>query len=208
MAYENQSQKSNVVHFRPPSYVKTSHEFKYGNEDILTVSRYKYLGIILDEFLDFNTTASILADSAGRALGNIFSKYKMNKCFGYDTHTKLYMSGVTPIMDYCSGVWGYNALDKLDTIQNTEDDIHFLSRSNATLYWTQHNSEVYFQLIRDTHILSVHELWDDFVSVCVPEKYNREISRVACISHSQIFSVTQDKRLPPTRCQAIVIIKC
>ena len=110
--------KSNVVHFRPQSYAKTSHEFKYGNEDILTVSRYKYLGIILDEFLDFNTTASILADSAGRALGNIYSKYKMNKGFGYDTYTKLYMSGVTPIMDYCSGVWGYNALDKLDTIQH------------------------------------------------------------------------------------------
>ena len=81
--------KSNVVHFRPQSYAKTSHEFKYGDEDILTVSRYKYLGIILDEFLDFNTTASILADSAGRALGNIFSKYKMNKGFGYDTYTKL-----------------------------------------------------------------------------------------------------------------------
>ena len=39
-------------------------------------------------------------------------------------------------------------------------------------------------------------------------KYNREISRVACISHSQIFAVAHENRLPPTRCQAIFMIKC
>ena len=103
---KNNPKKSNAVHFRPHCHAKPSHEFKYGDEDVFTVSRYEYLGIIFDEFLDFNTTACILTDSAGRALGNIFSKYKMNKGFGYGTYTKLYMSGVTPIKDYCSGVWG------------------------------------------------------------------------------------------------------
>ena len=42
----------------------------------------------------------------------------MNKSFRNDTNTKLYMSGVTPIINYCSWVWGYNAFYKLDTIQH------------------------------------------------------------------------------------------
>ena len=107
-----------IIHSRPQIHAKTSNEFKYGDEDILTVSIYKYLGIIPNEFLYFNITAFILADSAGRVLGNILSNYKMNKGFGYDDHATLYMSGVTPIMDFCSGVWGYNALDKFATIQH------------------------------------------------------------------------------------------
>ena len=60
----------------------------------------------------------MLAESAGRALGSIYDKYKINMGFGYSTYTKLYESGVAPIFDYCSFLWGYNVLDKIDTIQN------------------------------------------------------------------------------------------
>ena len=59
---------------------------------------------IFDEFLDYTKTATLLAESA---LGSIYNKY-----------TKLYESGVVPIFDYCSSVWGYSVLDKIDTIQN------------------------------------------------------------------------------------------
>ena len=37
---------------------------------------------------------------------------------GYSTFTKLYESCVCPIMEYSSGVWGYDQYNKLDTIQN------------------------------------------------------------------------------------------
>ena len=60
----------------------------------------------------------MLAESAGRALCSMYNKYKINRGFGYSTYTKLYESGVVPILDYCSSVWGYNVLDKIDTIQN------------------------------------------------------------------------------------------
>ena len=33
-------------------------------------SKYKYLGIILDEHLTYNECTTTIADSAGRALGN------------------------------------------------------------------------------------------------------------------------------------------
>ena len=82
------------------------------------VSRYRYLGIVLDEMLDYSVTASVLADSSGRALGSLYTKYRNNKGFGHTTYTKMFDSCVSPILDYGSGVWGYNKLEKLDTVQN------------------------------------------------------------------------------------------
>ncbi len=55
---------------------------------------------------------------AGRALGAIYNKHRLNKGFGYNTYTKLYHSGVAPTLYYCSTVWGYCNLDKIDTVQN------------------------------------------------------------------------------------------
>ena len=43
---------------------------------------------------------------------------QIDKGFWCSTYTKLYKSGGVPILDYCTSVWGYNVLDKIDTIQN------------------------------------------------------------------------------------------
>ncbi len=43
------------------------------------VDKYKYLGILLQEHLDFNIKASVLASAAGRILGAIISKFKSFK---------------------------------------------------------------------------------------------------------------------------------
>ena len=40
-------------------------------------------------------------------LGSLIGKFKSLKNVGFDTFTKLYHSGVTPILEYGSGVWGY-----------------------------------------------------------------------------------------------------
>ena len=41
---------------------------------IENVSKFKYLGVIFDEFLNFKECANVLADSAGRALSAVISK--------------------------------------------------------------------------------------------------------------------------------------
>ena len=61
------------------------------------------MGIVLDEFLDFDMTVNTLSRSGGKALGSIYSKFKLNNGFGFNTYTKLF---VVPILDYCSGVYG------------------------------------------------------------------------------------------------------
>ena len=73
---------------------------------------------MLNDHLDFNITACVLADSAGRALGAIYSKFKYAQGLGFQTYSTMFHSGVTPITDYCSGVWGFKKIEKISTIQN------------------------------------------------------------------------------------------
>ncbi len=110
--------KKKIVHFRTKTQPRTDFNFKFNNEIVECVDKYKYLGIILNEYLDFNITATILASSASRALGAIYTKFANLKGIGFSTFTILFHSGVVPILDYCSGIWGYQSFGQIDTIQN------------------------------------------------------------------------------------------
>ncbi len=61
---------------------------------------------------------STLASSENRSLWSIYTKFRKLKRLGCFTFTNLYHSGVTPILDYASGIWGYKTYDKIDTVQN------------------------------------------------------------------------------------------
>lgn len=110
--------KTQIVHFRRKSTERTTKSFKCGNNKIEVVSKYKYLGCILDEYLDFSITANVLADAAGRAIGSLVNKCIKNNNFKFQTYTKLYDACVVPVMDYASGVWGYNRYDKPNVVQH------------------------------------------------------------------------------------------
>ncbi len=68
--------KTQIVHFRPMCIQPTAYHFKIGDLTILLTDRYKYLGLIFTEFLDYNATAKVVARSAGRALGLLIAKTK------------------------------------------------------------------------------------------------------------------------------------
>ena len=57
--------KTNVMHFRNKRKQITKYCFTYGNSQMEIVNRYKYLGMLLDDHLDFSTTAELLAGAAG-----------------------------------------------------------------------------------------------------------------------------------------------
>ena len=68
--------KSNIVHFRQLSIAKSDVVFTCGGNDLMYSDRYVYLGLTLTDYLDFNVTAKIVAQSAGRVLGLLIAKYK------------------------------------------------------------------------------------------------------------------------------------
>ncbi len=94
-------EKSNVIHFRNRKVRRCNHVFKIGSLSLDYCDSYKYLGVFFDEHMNFNKATDILADSAGRALGSIISKYKWLQDMGYTTYTKLFESSVKPILCYC-----------------------------------------------------------------------------------------------------------
>ena len=49
-------------------------------------------------------------------MGKIIAKHYQNKGLGYKTFTKLYQACVVPVMDYCSGIWGYGDNENLDRV--------------------------------------------------------------------------------------------
>ena len=99
--------KSQIVHFRKKRKKRSDFSFSVGPTQLKIVDQYKYLGVTLNENLDYKVCAQDLADAGDRALGSLISKFKPYKGIGYSRFTKLYEQGVIPITDYCSSVWGF-----------------------------------------------------------------------------------------------------
>ena len=98
--------KTKVVHFRPQRRKRPEYVFDYDGEKLEIVSDYKYLGVILDEHLKFDSCARSLAEATGRALGAVLSKVKMLNNVGYVTFKKMYDAGVKTVYEYSSSVRG------------------------------------------------------------------------------------------------------
>ena len=110
--------KSNVIHFRKSRVKKSTFVFNVGEKHLEIVSQYKYLGIVLDEHLNFNKASEVLGGAAGRALSVIISKFKNIHGMGYETFTKLFHSCVSPILDYSCCIWGFDNFKDIEKIQN------------------------------------------------------------------------------------------
>ncbi len=106
-----------IIHFRKISTKIINVTFQLDEHEVKKVDRYKYLGVYLDEYLDYETIANTLSGAAGRALGSIISKFKSFINVGLKTYSKLYYSGVVPILDFCSGVWGFQKMDTCNKVQ-------------------------------------------------------------------------------------------
>ena len=112
------NQKSNVVHFRLPSVDRTHVNFYCGDGAISVVNKYTYLGILLDEFLDYNVTAKVVVQSASRALGLLVAKTKCLEGLPFQVFTKLYDSVVWPVIAYGAAVWGDRSFSCINAVQN------------------------------------------------------------------------------------------
>ena len=110
--------KTQIVHFRPKSLQRSSVEFNFGQIMLSYTENYKYLGLTLDEHMTFDDAVGSLAQSAGRALGSVMNKVKHCGHLGFKTFTQLYESGVCPVSDYASGVWGFRDYASCNTVHH------------------------------------------------------------------------------------------
>jgi hypothetical protein len=110
--------KGKVVHFRSQSIPKSEFVFTCGDDCIQYCSDYKYLGLVLNEFLDYNITAKSVALSANRALGLVIAKCKILGGVSHGVFTKLYDSMVSSIVEYGASIWGTRNYSCINAIQN------------------------------------------------------------------------------------------
>ena len=92
------------MHFRNKDRICSNFEFKIVCEAIEYTSLYRYLGVHINDNLDFTTTADTLSKAGGRALGAVISKIQSHKDGGFKTYSTLFSSCVVPVLGYCSGV--------------------------------------------------------------------------------------------------------
>ena len=108
--------KSNCMHFRNKGKSRSKYLFKVKGYVLEYTDTYKYLGIFINDFLDFSYTADTLAQAGSRALGSVIQKIHSKKDIGFKTYKKLYESCVIPVIDYCSSSWGFKEY-KLEALE-------------------------------------------------------------------------------------------
>ena len=77
--------QSNVMHFRKGQLPQSTFNFKFGNQPLLIVEQYRYLGVIFHTKMKFREVAETLSKGGGRALGAAISKIHSFEEFGFKT---------------------------------------------------------------------------------------------------------------------------
>ena len=110
--------KTKVIHFRNKNTLQTDYVFNCGENTIVCVSEYKYLGFWFNEHLDMEKSVTEVTKAAGRALGAVYMKYLYAGGMSYEVYTKLIESVVEPVLFYCSGIWGTRKFPKVQRVLN------------------------------------------------------------------------------------------
>ncbi len=55
--------KTQVMHFRPSCIKCTEHTFTCGRAQIQVVDKYRYLGLVFNEFMDMSQMAKVVAQA-------------------------------------------------------------------------------------------------------------------------------------------------
>ena len=73
--------KTNVMHVRKFNSKRSEYAFKFEGEKVAYCDKYKYLGITINETLNFEQSVNDLCESGGRALANVITKMIKNGGF-------------------------------------------------------------------------------------------------------------------------------
>ncbi len=121
------------------------------------------MGIILNEYLEYDTTATILSEAAMRALGAVIAKTRHLSDLGFKTFEKLFYSGVVPILGYCSEIWGFKNFQSSDNIQ--ERAIRFNLGVHKLTAIPALRGEVGWSKTRSDRWLSMVRYWNRLINM-------------------------------------------
>jgi hypothetical protein len=103
--------KTNILHIRTKRKQQSKFMFLFNSKPVIYCQYYTYLGVSINEFLDYEFTCQVQADTAGRALSSIVTKMIKNGGFPFSVYTILYDACITSISDYGGEIIGYKQYD-------------------------------------------------------------------------------------------------
>ena len=150
--------KTNIMHVRNKQKRRSNFSFHFENKIVEYCGSYKYLGVTLNESLNFEKTTEVLCESAGRALGNIVTKMIKNGGFPLNVYNILYESCVCSISDYGSEIFGFHEYSAIEKIHSRAAR-SFLGVSKTTpipglraeMNWLEPRSRTQIRMIRMYH---------------------------------------------------------
>ena len=110
--------KTEILHVRKPLKPRSKFKFKFGVKIIKYCQQYKYLGLNIDQFLNFEKMSNSLLAPSSRALSAIMCKMIKNKGFPHDIYEMLYNACVTSIKDYAHEVVGFHEYSGATSLHN------------------------------------------------------------------------------------------
>ena len=110
--------KTEILHVRKPLKPKSNFKFKFDSKIIKYCQQYKYLGLTIDQFLNFEKMSNSLLAPSSRALSAIMCKMIKNKGFPHDIYKILYNTCVTSIKDYAHEVIGFHEYSGATSLHN------------------------------------------------------------------------------------------
>ena len=110
--------KTEILHVRKAQKPRSKVKFMLGAKVINYCQQYKYLGVNIDQFLNFENMSNSLQAPSNRALSAIMCKMIKNKGFPHDIYEMLYNACVTSIKDYAHEVIGFHEYSGSTSLHN------------------------------------------------------------------------------------------
>ncbi|MEW8548427.1 MAG: hypothetical protein AB2693_33410 [Candidatus Thiodiazotropha sp.] len=110
--------KTKVIHYRNPSKQRTDFSFTFANQRIDVISWYRYLGLVLEEHMNYDVTAKAVAKAASHALGLVISKSKSAGGLPYSKISQNYMIQLCGLISYGASIWGTKEYSCINGVQN------------------------------------------------------------------------------------------
>ena len=113
-------EKTNVVHFRKNlrSKARSTFHFTFKGDEISYSSQYKYLGLVLNEHLNWSKSLENIVCKANRALALLNHRMRATGGFHLKTYTLLFNQLVQPIIMTNACIWGHKEYPKIANIQH------------------------------------------------------------------------------------------
>ena len=112
-------EKLTIIHFRRKLCLQCGYEFFIGGDLVSVVTKYMYLGSVIDEFLDLNAMVDYRAETGRRALGSLLrgAQSAVGVLFGH-TFKKLLDAMVQSVLLYGAEAWG--CLRRLEYLEQAQ----------------------------------------------------------------------------------------